>query len=301
MRKESPEFTGCGTGLETRLTTAKPCSSLIVVVIYKQLLLESSTIDSLCKCRQFLVSSLVLIWDNSLQAQSEDQLTLVTRLLPHVEYHHSSENLWLSKIYNRVIQDYFKESRSNFYPQDLILFDQDSSFDETFFVQLALSKQECPDCQLFLPTVMAPPHLISPADLYYFKGSYWKKRKFGQVRSRFHTAINSGMVISSTYLKTGFVGYDERLAFYGTDNYFMKQYAKSHTFFYVCDYVMQHKLSKFQDEELETKLHRFRETIHAIKIINDSNVILSLLAQIYCFLYATRQAIKFRDMRFLQF
>jgi len=181
----------------------------------------------------------------------------------------------------------------------MILLDHDSQVDRTFFGELQRARTEHPDISLFLPLVTARGCIVSPADLYGFKGSFWKKKRTGLTRARHRTAINSGMVISVPYLRDEFRGYDERLRSYGTDNFFMREYNKTHGQFVVLDCVVQHDLARFAPEPVEIKLRRHRENVNSLRLLHEGCGIHTWLAQAYCRVHNLRQAIKYRDLRFL--
>jgi hypothetical protein len=150
-----------------------------------------------------------------------------------------------------------------------------------------------------LPLVAAKGKIVSPSDLYACKGFLWKKNRSGIVLARHRTAINSGMAISAAYLRNQFPGYDERLRFYGTDNFFMREYGKSNRHFVVLECAIQHELSFFARETVEIKLWRHRESVAALCLLNEGRGIQTWLTRAYCGVCHLRLAIKHRDLRFL--
>jgi len=67
----------------------------------------------------------------------------------------------------------------------------------------------------------------------------------------------------------------------------------------VLDCVVHHDLARFADESVELKLSRHRESVESIRIMNEGQGFYSALANLYCWVYGVRQAIKNRDTRFL--
>ena len=111
-----------------------------------------------------------------------------------------------------------------------------------------------------------------------------RKRLNGLTKSRHKTAINSGMAISTKYLEKYYGGYNEKLTFYGIDNYFMIQYAKCQEYFFVIDYNMQHKLAQYSHEDISMKRWRHINTIESIKnIAAEFNVLVRLLGYLYIY------------------
>ena len=271
---------------------------LILVVVYQRRCSASETLRSLAACADALNHSLVVIWDNSPEAAAEEERAWLVRCLPRVEYFHDEKNPGLAWVYNQIIQRYLKAERSERF-EYLLLFDHDSQVDETFFPALDQARLEYPENQLFLPLVRAQGQIVSPSDLYGCKGFRWKKARRGRMPSRHHNAVNSGMVIAVAYLQEKFPGYDERLRFYGTDGFFMREYGRRNSHFVVLDCTLHHDLSFFAAESLETKLWRHRETVAALCLLNEGRGPLNWFTRAYCGLCNVRQALKYRDLRFL--
>lgn len=269
---------------------------VVLVVLYKLRPAEAETLLSLQKCVSLDKDSVVVVRDNSPTPLSETDQAELHKMLNHTQcrYIHTGKNVSLSCIYNETIRSLEKE---NF----LVLFDHDSTFNNNFFVELCNSIHAHPGISLYLPLVYSERTLVSPSTMFVFKGSHWKKERIGIVSSRYHTAINSGMVISVNYLQHDFAGYDERLLFYGTDNYFMALYRKNRETFCVFPYRMQHSLDFYRPgEPFEAKSARFRELRNAwlLQMSLHSKVAYGL---VYCYLdlYSIKFAILQRDIRFM--
>ena len=115
------------------------------------------------------------------------------------------------------------------------------------------------------------------------------------------TAINSGMIISSKYLKNSFEGYDERIKFYFTDNDFMSRYDSSHDKLFVLDYKMKHTLDFYKKgESFEKKKRRFRDLRRSFLILMKRQGWLAYtLTQLYLFVYSVKFSIIQRDIRYI--
>ena len=271
---------------------------LILCVLYKTVPSNSSSLCSLAKCAQVGQGSKVTVWDNSPTHAGEAELQWLARTFPSVEYRHTPQNVALSSAYNTVIREYFCGNRQEL--DALVLLDQDSEFSPDFLDKATAAAEVYPDVALFLPLVRANDRIVSPGILYWFKGTSWKNARSGLVRSRFRTAMNSGMIIRSQYLGGQFRGYDQRIRFYGTDDYFCQQYAQTQPWLYVMDVEIQHQLALDRDEELEVKLWRHRSNIHAVVLLNEKGLIRRSACHLYCFLYCAKSALLHRDIRFLK-
>lgn len=273
----------------------KNISYLILVVVYNIDAIESETINSLVNSSQYINNSSVIVWDNSTNAQKAGSIKWIFERIKHVEYIHKPENIPLSKVYNEVINKH-----SNVDYDYLILFDQDSTFTSDFFYQLNKSIDEFLNVSLFLPIVISDNNIVSPANLFLFKGNYWKSKKLGLVEAKNKAAINSGMVISFEYLKNRFVGYDERFLFYGTDTYFMKTYAKDNDCFCVFDGEILHHLAYCDNSNVDEIIKRHPENMKAVLLLNSDNFAMKVLTKFYLFLFSIKQSFKFRDIRFFK-
>lgn len=211
----------------------------ILVVIYNKRLQESETILSLVRSVAALCGSTILVWDNSLSGQGEGDVSWLRDQCfgVNVLYKHTPENLGLSKIYNRFLAE--ADVAFDF----IVLTDHDTTFDRDFFSAHATAVQQAGDVNLYLPKVVFNNAIVSPGRQFFYKSFPYKKLGFGMRLAGNNTAINSGMIIRGSYFRDAFTGYDERLDFYGTDDYFMRQYRQANEYFYVLDYVIQHDLT----------------------------------------------------------
>jgi len=79
---------------------------LILVVIYKINLIQSKTIKSLIDSKDYLSESDLFIWDNSPTSQDISALRRFFGKHTNIFYEHHPENLPLSKVYNKVINQF---------------------------------------------------------------------------------------------------------------------------------------------------------------------------------------------------
>jgi hypothetical protein len=269
---------------------------LALVVLFKVEPEASESLLSLAAQRS-LSSLHVMVWDNSPEPCSIAGRQWLGRAFATYDYHHCLDNRPLSRIYNDVIDTWFKQRPGNF--SHLLLLDQDSTLEPAFLSVATKAVKDHPDVGLFLPLVKSGGHTVSPAHLFYFKGVYWHRPRLGPIRLRFKTAINSGMVIASDYLLKTFPGYPDTLAFYGTDDWFCEQYAVDEKIACVFESTIQHNVSTFNKEDVEIKLWRHREIVRAARVLNSHGVFRRYCCFLYTSLTCARMALRFRDARFL--
>lgn len=232
----------------------------ILVCLYNKDIQTSNTIKSLLKANILTNSTSIIIWDNSTLRLEQDSIDYLRNHFLKFIYKHTPENVVLSKIYNSVIDTL---DGQNSY---LMLCDDDSDIPECFFEILENQIHLNPSINLFLPQIFSESILVSPAKDYLITTKLIKDLQPGTLLSRSITAINSGMVISNRFFKDGF-RYNEDLRFYGTDNYFMIQYAKANEKLVVLDVSFIHSLSFNATGDIKNKLRIFRENRRANKII----------------------------------
>lgn len=272
---------------------------VILVVVYQLSPKQSATICSLSQSAKLLstISHHIILRDNSSKPYGEIEKKQLHHLMEglNVTYWHDGQNISLSQIYNRVIQKEIKET------DYLVLLDHDSSFDSNYFQAFLHAKQQAPNCLLFLPMIQQGEDIISPSNVFLFKGSYWKKKRYGLVSTHHHTSINSGMIISGHYLLKQFLGYDEKLRFYNTDNYFMWKFSQQESFFFVLDYTVHHTLNFYDPSEpFEKKKARYQEMRKsAIYLAYLKSPILAFLTYLYYDIFSIKCCILNKESRFL--
>jgi len=265
---------------------------LILIVLYECKVKESLSYISLLKSSEYLSESRLILWDNSPSIQSIDTDNI--SFLQQAEYIHSPENMSLSKIYNCVIQ----ENEEYDY---MIILDQDSSFSSDYLEKLNSAIIKHPSINLFLPLIKSEQTIVSPGDYKIFKGSYWKKERYGIIDAKNILAINSGMVINFNYLKNIYKGYDERLRFYGTDTSFMLKYPEDNDFLFVIDYVFKHKSALLdKDENFNKKIIRLNDLFFSWRIIHEHKKFNLILINIYILIKTFKLVIKYRNVKYFE-
>ncbi|MEE9684329.1 glycosyltransferase [Lelliottia amnigena] len=270
----------------------------ILVVLYKESLGSSATIDSLKKIfpaaydkAEFELS----IWDNSPAPQSEKEINIFKKNcsgLKWVNYHHDPMNSSLSHVYNQIISD----ANENDY---FILLDQDSLFDKNFIKEfLDVAEKHSPE--LILPVIKFKKVIVSPSKINFIKGEYFNSAPQGMIELKRLSAINSGMIISANYVQKNHFKYDVKLKNYCTDDYFMRVFRKKGKSVYVLNYVFEHELtlSTLNDNSEQLK-ERYRSMKEGKYIVYSDTCINRLAIRIYFFLHRFYMAFKYKDRDYL--
>lgn len=268
----------------------------ILVVLYNRLPIDSETIQSIIAAKNAVSHCAELIlWDNSSCKLSDSELLVLDDILKGINYKYYADgnNTYLSVIYNRVINEINQDDY-------LLILDHDSIFDQSFFIELIQAISNNPNVNLFLPLILSHNKIVSPANNYYFYGSYWKKIKLGLIKTKRLIAINSGMTISGHYLKNKFVGYNEKIKFYGTDNDFMNNYTSDNEYLYVLNAKINHTLDFHDSKDLDNILKRFEDIKYGFFILTKSQgQIVYFLSKVYFFLYQMKLCINNRTIKFI--
>jgi GT2 family glycosyltransferase len=264
----------------------------ILVCLYNKNIDSSDTIQSLLKADIIKSSATIYIWDNSTSALSHESIVYLTSNFSKFIYKHTPENIVLSKLYNKVTESLYNQDSY------LMLCDDDSNIPQNFFEVLEEQIQLNPSINLFLPQIYSHSILVSPAKDYLIATRFIRGLKSGTLNSAYVTAINSGMVISNRVFINGF-RYNEKLNFYGTDNYFMYQYSKSNKELIVLDAKFIHSLSFNTSNDIKNKLRIFREIRNANKIIYAKNCFKRQLVFFNNLSVAIKLCLKYKTLEFL--
>nr|BFD44251.1 hypothetical protein FFPRI1PSEUD_57500 [Pseudomonas sp. FFPRI_1] len=263
---------------------------LILVVIYNRSLKDSQSIRSLIESLSTLEGSTFFIWDNSLERQPENELDWFQKETHknNFIYKHTSQNTSLSEIYNTFTT--LTPQKHDF----IILLDHDTSFDSQLFDAHKKALKSCDPVNLYLPIVKFKDKIVSPGKQLLFKSLPYKHLNPGLTASRHNTAINSGMIIRWSYFTGIFKGYDKRLKFYGTDDYFMMEYRKTNKYFYLLDYTIHHDLTCNPDADDIYKFKAsFQEAQKSFLILHSNGRPLSM-AGLVVFIRRLKHTIKFK-------
>ncbi len=251
-------------------------SNQMVVVLYKMTPEDSPTIQSIMRYARALDEVAVagyrlIIWDNSPDA-CEDSVRRMQKQLPmlSIQYIHTPENTFLSKIYNLLAEQIHLNSY-------LTLLDQDTSLPNEYFKELQLAQLRLEP--LILPKVICNGRLVSPGGRFLAHGRLLDSVPSGVIRSKNLLAINSGMSILGKVLRI--IKYDERLCFYGTDTYFMKKYERHFGHAFVLDSSILHSLAEMEIRPKEWHVANRKEKYRTFAIIFSDSVMEIIFVHIY--------------------
>lgn len=273
------------------IVSVKP-KLIVLVVLYKKTISASPTISRLLLQNKDLFDLELVVWDNSPTPCPEAEVSQLSAVFDKFQYISTPENVWLSKIYNRVLH-------SNTYDYVLLL-DQDSELPDYYFDKLSAAISAFPHISLFLPIVMNNKKLVSPGSFVYFKGKHWKRIKTGLISSKNVLAITSGMVISIKVILNHQMKFDERLNLYGIDTSFMLSFSKFEKQLYVLRVKFDHDTVLWSNPSADVMLSRFRNLKGTWpKILSDRPLALAL-AYFYSKAVSLKLALKYQDVRFLK-
>lgn len=247
---------------------------IILVVLYNEDENSSKTLSTLkLYCQEYLEDLKLVIWDNSPTQMIE--LNTIKKMGVEFNYFHTAENIALSKIYNKIIND-------NLNCESIFIFDQDSMITAKYFEKMLEAQLKCPDINLFVPKIIHNNIVLSPAKRLLHKGIYpYKSTIKGKIPSKRFLGIMSGMHIKMRLFRDHAIRFDENLKLYGIDNKFSIDYSKINNYLFVIDYFLNHNLSKFENEDSEMKRIRFDSLISSSLYIAKS---ISIWSYISCIL-----------------
>lgn len=181
----------------------------------------------------------------------------------------------------------------------LVLWDHDTVITKDYIKKIISSANIHKEINLFLPQIRYNDNLVSPAMLYYFYGRYYKTISSGYIKARFLSVINSGMAIRCSFLKNDFVGYNEKINFYGTDNDFMYKYSRKNKYAYILDTEIKHTLNYYHNFDLDDKIKRYQDIKNGMyEQMKSIHIVMYILSIFYMFLYSIKMDIKYKTLKF---
>ncbi|CAB3773041.1 glycosyltransferase [Paraburkholderia humisilvae] len=185
----------------------------IFVVLYRRDPSASETLLTLSRIdfQALHIDVEVYVWDNAREALTSPDMGLLPFMC---RYRWSRENEPLSKIYNTLL----RLSRG----EHVVIFDQDSSVDDTFFRKLVDSINVV-HADLFVPVIWHEGEIISPGRLQWIKGAALRGVSPNTLLPVGFTAMMSGLCIRRAFLvRLAPRPFDERLHLYGVDTRFCR-------------------------------------------------------------------------------
>ena len=224
------------------------CDFYILIVLYKQRLVDTQTFKSLMLLSCEISSRInIIVWDNSPSEYISD-ITLDLSRFGGFKYIRSKKNEKLSVLYNKVINDEFHND--GFFS----ILDQDTSVSANFFSEIENAKV---DDKLMVPRVVSikTNELISPRYQTYstilHKTNVVKifgANDSGLFNSSNFFAVGCGLTIPKKLWDMG-ISFDEALSFYGVDTEFCFRYSQLQDKFYLLNVDFYHDASDYNHEE----------------------------------------------------
>lgn len=242
----------------------KESKILILVVNYNLSIKESKTLINLKNNKNLILDNwTIFCWDN---LPLNSNLKIFKQEFEGIKkvYIGSKKNESLMNIYNNAIEKYKDEY------DYLILLDNDTDITEDYLNEIKDLVNQNTKLNLILPKIINQNIVYSPQLSFPTKikrRKFFDKEEYGLKSSKDIFAINSGMVIATDYLKKTNFKYDERLKFYGTDNYFINNYEKNEEQFYMMKTIINHSFSMHEKEQLEKILWRFEDYLNGSMVM----------------------------------
>lgn len=273
---------------------------VFLIVLYNLNISQSSTVLSLLDC----VNSVELtgfhdvtihIWDNSPNSQNKCDIEKVRSSFEgkaNFVYYHCKNNHPLSKVYNKVIDQYLDSASY------LTLLDQDSTFTYHYFEQLL------PVCaskiyDLVLPKIRHKNVIVSPSLCFWVLGRYISDLNSGAICFKHLSAINSGMSISIDFLKRYPFHYNSSLKNYCTDDCFMQFFREKKGSAYVLNYIFEHDLSlSTLNSNSDVLRSRYKELLAAWRVLHGNILIQKIPLELYIVAHKIKMTIKYKDVRY---
>jgi rhamnosyltransferase len=240
---------------------------LVIIVLFRQSLLECASYQSLCKAvEQSEKFPALLVYDNSPEASSASSSSSSATI-----YIHNPHNAGVSKAYNegsKVARQLNKKW--------ILLADQDTQFPSTIFSDYSNASKNYPHVSIFSPSLFDSCGLVSPFRLLWGKGRRIRSLPSGIYSLEKYKIINSGMLISlSAFEKAG--GFDERLPLDYSDICFAERISKVDPNFVLISSKCNHHFSASTLQDLTSEFERFNsfcKAARAYKNLSHHTVIL---------------------------
>ena len=224
---------------------------LIVVVIYKQKIIESNTIRSLI-INNYLKDADILVYDNSPYVQEIPELKDVK-----VIYKHDKLNLGVSKAYNYACRLGEKMNK-----EWILIYDQDSFLPKNSLeAYLKALRELSQGIFIIAPKLYCKSKLLSPCKYAFHRGFHLKAIDGGLIKIKNISLLNSGLLLNINAIKQ--VGYFDENLFDYSDHDFICRFSKKHNKAYIMDLNIQHSLSTYKNKnyvETATRLNMLRNS-----------------------------------------
>ena len=216
----------------------------VVIVIYNSECEASKSIVSILNLNKRCVE--LVVCDNSTKAEMTKKNEQFCKI-QKVHYINMQGNAGLSKAYNRALLPISSD-------QWVVLFDQDTIVNPTYFAELEKSILVYPNTYIHVPIVKSKEVQISPCVM---KGHVVKRMtvtNYGLYSNI--TAINTGMAIkASVFDETG--NYNEMIFMDYLDHDFIRNFKKYYNDIAVFNCILEQEFSDHDHSNIKTDIARF--------------------------------------------
>jgi GT2 family glycosyltransferase len=209
---------------------------LVIIVLYKQQLFESSSYKSLLKNVTDTKIDL-FVYDNSPQEIEQDIIPLSTEKFT-IKYERNISNAGVSLAYNKGA-----EYAHSLGKKWLLLFDQDTDVSQDFLSVLLQDINLFMQEHIFVPRLFDNNIQLSPCRYYFARGFPYKKEQISGLQSiEKKNLLNSCLCVRlDVFLQLG--GYSENVPLYYSDFVFIDKYRRHFKTFVLIDVSIQHKMA----------------------------------------------------------
>ena len=224
-------------------------SLLIIIVIYKRVLENCESFQSVLDMRQANSNLNVFIYDNSPTSQQIDNHEGLT-----LTYFHDADNSGVSKAYNVGVEHAKKENK-----KWVLLLDQDTRLPKEILEKYNLAIDNNSGISLFAPILKLKDGKIFSPSRYRFKRGFYVDVVEPGIHSLFkHAPVNSGMMVNvEAFSKVG--GYNEKVKLDFADFQFAERFRKSFADFLVVDVKCEQDFSddngSFESQDIRFKFY----------------------------------------------
>ena len=216
----------------------------VVIVIYNSECEVSKSLSSILKLNKKSLE--LFVCDNSTRAEIISKNELFCSM-QQVHYINMQGNAGLSRAYNRALMQISHDKW-------VVLFDQDTYVNPTYFDELEKSILLHPNIYIHVPVVKSKGVQISPCLMIGHAVKRMKVTNYGLYSNI--TAINTGMAIrASVFEKTG--NYNELIFLDHLDHYFIRNYRKFYKEIAVFHCILEQEFSDHDHSNIQVDVARF--------------------------------------------
>lgn len=217
---------------------------LVVIVLFNRKASEAEAFQSLMRQGDIFSNVVVFLYDNSATASAIEH--------PNIIYRHDPDNNGVSKAYNEGFK--IAEARGK---QWMLLLDQDTQFDSSYFTALRNSVFENSAAVAFVPKLRDRYGITSPFR-WLLGGGVRTTTSAQQLPLNRFRFLNSGLLIHRRAFENA-RGYEEAIPVYFSDIAFGERLARGGmTHFVVVDVTLQHSLSSTESISWQDALLRYQ-------------------------------------------